>query len=65
MSAAQRGQDDETSEEESSDSDEEGQKVEDITMSKVQARAARRDRRRLKAKQETLQQEVRNFLLLK
>ncbi len=47
MSEAQRGQD-ETSEEESSDSDEEGQKVEDITMSKVQARAARRDRRRLK-----------------
>jgi outer membrane murein-binding lipoprotein Lpp len=57
MSAAQKGQDDETSEEESSDSDD-GRPAEDMTMGKVQARAARRDRRRLKVKQETLQQEV-------
>lgn len=59
MSAAQKGHDDETSDEESSDSDNDGTPgEEDMTMSKVQARAARRDRRRLKVKQETLQQEV-------
>lgn len=58
MSAAQKGHDDETSDEESSDSDEDLQNVEELTMNKVQARAARRDRRRLKAKQDTLQQEV-------
>jgi hypothetical protein len=62
MSASQKGHDDETSDEDSNDDSDDdpmtGGKEEMMTMSKVQARATRRDRRRLKVKQETLQQEV-------
>lgn len=59
MSAAQKGQDDETDDEASSeDSDDGDAAAEGLTMSKVQARAARRDRRRLKLKKDTLKDEV-------
>jgi hypothetical protein len=59
MSAAQKGQDDETDDEASSeDSDDADAGGEGLTMNKVQARAARRDRRRLKVKTDTLKDEV-------
>lgn len=60
LSAAQKGENDETDsedEEDSDDSDEEGT-VNELTMSKVQARAARREKRRVNAKEDSLQQEV-------
>ena len=61
LSAAQRGENDETDSEDDdmdSDDDDDEAATEGLTMSKVQARAARREKRRLRAKDETLKQEV-------
>jgi hypothetical protein len=62
LSAAQRGENDETDsedEEDSDDSDDDNEGgTQELTMSKVQARAARREKRRTHGKEDTLQQEV-------